>query len=66
MLFSDWLLTDPSHQCGPGDICERCVKRAQRPNTGDYGLGCNRTHLKDLTEYFVPGKRIISRYGFQI
>ncbi|PVI00548.1 hypothetical protein DM02DRAFT_708049 [Periconia macrospinosa] len=40
-------------KCGPGDICERCFKRAQRPNA-DCGLGCSRTKLIELAHYFLP------------
>lgn len=41
-------------KCGPGDSCERCVKRSQRPNA-DCGLGCVRIKLVDLAIYFLPG-----------
>lgn len=40
-------------KCGPGDICERCLKRSQRPNA-DCGLGCSRIKLVDLSTYFLP------------
>jgi hypothetical protein len=40
-------------KCGPGDICERCLKRSQRPNA-DCGLGCVRIKLVDLATYFLP------------
>jgi hypothetical protein len=40
-------------KCSPGDICERCHKRSQRPNA-DCGLGCNRMKLVDLSPYFLP------------
>jgi hypothetical protein len=41
-------------KCGPGDICERCLKRSQRPNA-DCGLGCIRIKLVELSPYFLPG-----------
>lgn len=41
-------------RCGPGDICERCLKRSQRPNA-DCGLGCIRIKLVELAHYFLPG-----------
>ncbi len=41
-------------KCGPGDVCERCLKRSQRPNA-DCGLGCSRIKLVDLSTYFLPG-----------
>jgi hypothetical protein len=41
-------------KCGPGDPCERCLKRSQRPNA-DCGLGCTRIKLVDLATYFLPG-----------
>ncbi|KAH8731520.1 hypothetical protein GQ44DRAFT_767385 [Phaeosphaeriaceae sp. PMI808] len=41
-------------RCGPGDICERCLKRSQRPNA-DCGLGCTRIKLVELSPYFLPG-----------
>ncbi|KAF2033851.1 hypothetical protein EK21DRAFT_57779 [Setomelanomma holmii] len=40
-------------KCGPGDICERCLKRSQRPNA-DCGLGCIRIKLTELLQYFLP------------
>lgn len=40
-------------KCGPGEICERCLKRSQRPNA-DCGLGCTRIKLVDLSMYFLP------------
>ena len=40
-------------QCGPGDTCERCLKRSQRPNA-DCGLGCSRIKLIELAQYFLP------------
>ncbi|KAF2684912.1 hypothetical protein K458DRAFT_28082 [Lentithecium fluviatile CBS 122367] len=40
-------------KCGPGDICERCLKRSQRPNA-DCGLGCSRIKLIELAQYFLP------------
>ncbi|KAF2710405.1 hypothetical protein K504DRAFT_476371 [Pleomassaria siparia CBS 279.74] len=40
-------------KCGPGDICERCLKRSQRPNA-DCGLGCSRIKLVELASYFLP------------
>ncbi|KAF2499762.1 hypothetical protein BU16DRAFT_282695 [Lophium mytilinum] len=40
-------------KCGPGDICERCLKRSMRPNT-DCGLGCSRVRLWELACYFLP------------
>jgi hypothetical protein len=41
-------------RCGPGDICDRCLKRSQRPNA-DCGLGCIRMKLVELAHYFLPG-----------
>lgn len=40
-------------KCGPGDVCARCHKRAQRANA-DCGLGCSRIKLVDLSTYFLP------------
>ncbi|KAH7077368.1 hypothetical protein FB567DRAFT_535115 [Paraphoma chrysanthemicola] len=40
-------------KCGPGDICERCLKRSQRPNA-DCGLGCVRMKLVELAQFFLP------------
>lgn len=40
-------------KCGPGDVCDRCLKRAQRPNT-DCGLGCSRVRLWELACFFLP------------
>tara|TARA_R110002003_G_scaffold97_12_gene7830 strand:+ start:7752 stop:9746 length:1995 start_codon:yes stop_codon:yes gene_type:complete len=40
-------------KCGPGPTCERCMKRAQRPNA-DCGLGCTRIKLIELAQYFLP------------
>lgn len=40
-------------KCGPGDICDRCQKRSQRPNA-DCGLGCSRIKLIELAQYFLP------------
>ncbi|KAF2749945.1 hypothetical protein M011DRAFT_475265 [Sporormia fimetaria CBS 119925] len=40
-------------RCGPGDICERCLKRANRPNA-DCGLGCSRVRLTELSYEFLP------------
>ncbi|KAF2016039.1 hypothetical protein BU24DRAFT_347388 [Aaosphaeria arxii CBS 175.79] len=40
-------------KCGPGDSCERCLKRSQRPNA-DCGLGCSRIKLVELSQYFLP------------
>lgn len=42
-----------THQCGPGDVCDRCLKRSQRPNA-DCGLGCSRVKLTDLAQDFLP------------
>ncbi|CAI6341430.1 unnamed protein product [Periconia digitata] len=40
-------------KCGPGDTCDRCFKRSQRPNA-DCGLGCSRIKLIELANYFLP------------
>ncbi|KAF2280899.1 uncharacterized protein EI97DRAFT_12568 [Westerdykella ornata] len=40
-------------KCGPGEICERCLKRSQRPNA-DCGLGCSRVKLTELAQDFLP------------
>lgn len=52
-IVACWHCVLQRDKCGPGDVCERCVKRAQRPNA-DCGLGCSRIKLVELTEYFLP------------
>lgn len=52
-IVACWHCVLQRDKCGPGDICERCVKRAQRPNA-DCGLGCSRIKLIELSEYFLP------------
>lgn len=52
-IVACWHCVLQRDKCGPGDICERCYKRSQRPNA-DVGLGCCREKLVDLSEYFLP------------
>ncbi|KAH7132034.1 hypothetical protein B0J11DRAFT_214640 [Dendryphion nanum] len=52
-IVACWHCVLQRDKCGPGDTCERCVKRAQRPNA-DCGLGCIRVKLAELTEFFLP------------
>jgi len=52
-IVACWHCVLQRDKCGPGDICERCFKRSQRPNA-DCGLGCNRLKLIDLSPYFLP------------
>ncbi|OCL13162.1 hypothetical protein AOQ84DRAFT_125180 [Glonium stellatum] len=40
-------------KCGPGDVCDRCLKRSQRPNA-ECGLGCSRVRLWELASSFLP------------
>ena len=52
-IVACWHCVLQRDKCGPGDICERCMKRSQRPNA-DCGLGCSRIKLVDLSAYFLP------------
>jgi hypothetical protein len=52
-IVACWHCVLQRDKCGPGDICERCHKRSQRPNA-DCGLGCTRIKLVDLSPYFLP------------
>ncbi|KAF1845803.1 uncharacterized protein K460DRAFT_366654 [Cucurbitaria berberidis CBS 394.84] len=52
-IVACWHCVLQRDKCGPGDICERCLKRSQRPNA-DCGLGCTRIKLIDLSSYFLP------------
>jgi hypothetical protein len=52
-IVACWHCVLQRDKCGPGDVCVRCVKRAQRPNA-DTGLGCSRVKLIELTTYFLP------------
>ncbi|EUC35454.1 hypothetical protein COCCADRAFT_24635 [Bipolaris zeicola 26-R-13] len=52
-IVACWHCVLQRDKCGPGDICDRCFKRSQRPNA-DCGLGCNRMKLIDLSPYFLP------------
>ncbi|KNG49179.1 fungal zn binuclear cluster domain containing protein [Stemphylium lycopersici] len=52
-IVACWHCVLQRDKCGPGEICERCFKRSQRPNA-DCGLGCNRMKLIDLSPYFLP------------
>lgn len=52
-IVACWHCVLQRDKCGPGDICDRCSKRSQRPNA-DCGLGCSRVKLVDLSEYFLP------------
>ncbi|CBX97109.1 hypothetical protein LEMA_P102400.1 [Plenodomus lingam JN3] len=52
-IVACWHCVLQRDKCGPGEICERCLKRSQRPNA-DRGLGCCRIKLVDLSAYFLP------------
>lgn len=52
-IVACWHCVLQRDKCGPGDICDRCMKRAQRPNA-DCGLGCSRIKLVDLSIHFLP------------
>lgn len=52
-IVACWHCVLQRDKCGPGDTCERCLKRSQRPNA-DCGLGCSRVKLIDLTAAFIP------------
>ncbi|KAF2108946.1 hypothetical protein BDV96DRAFT_503498 [Lophiotrema nucula] len=52
-IVACWHCVLQRDKCGPGDVCERCLKRSQRPNA-DCGLGCSRIKLVELTQYFLP------------
>ncbi|ORX97545.1 hypothetical protein BCR34DRAFT_496762 [Clohesyomyces aquaticus] len=52
-IVACWHCVLQRDKCGPGDICERCLKRSQRPNS-DCGLGCSRVKLVELTQWFIP------------
>ncbi|KAF2003422.1 hypothetical protein P154DRAFT_86290 [Amniculicola lignicola CBS 123094] len=52
-IVACWHCVLQRDKCGPGDTCERCLKRAQRPNA-DCGLGCSRIKLVELAPYFLP------------
>jgi len=52
-IVACWHCVLQRDKCGPGDICERCLKRSQRLNA-DCGLGCSRVKLVDLSAYFLP------------
>ncbi|KAF2185062.1 hypothetical protein K469DRAFT_726934 [Zopfia rhizophila CBS 207.26] len=52
-IVACWHCVLQRDKCGPGDTCERCLKRSQRPNS-DCGLGCSRVKLVELTQYFLP------------
>ena len=52
-LVACWHCVLQRDKCGPGDTCERCQKRSQRPNA-DCGLGCSRIKLVDLASSFLP------------
>lgn len=52
-IVACWHCVLQRDKCGPGDTCERCLKRSQRPNA-DCGLGCSRIKLIELSEYFLP------------
>ncbi|KAF1971213.1 hypothetical protein BU23DRAFT_196677 [Bimuria novae-zelandiae CBS 107.79] len=52
-IVACWHCVLQRDKCGPGDVCERCLKRAQRPNA-DCGLGCSRIKLIELSDYFLP------------
>jgi hypothetical protein len=53
-IVACWHCVLQRDKCGPGDTCERCLKRSQRPNA-DCGLGCSRIKLVDLGASFLPG-----------
>jgi hypothetical protein len=50
---SCWLCCLQRDSCTPGEVCDRCVKRAQRA-TLEHGLGCDRTKLTELKQFFIP------------
>lgn len=52
-IVACWHCVLQRDKCGPGDVCDRCFKRSQRPNA-DCGLGCSRIKLIDLAESFLP------------
>jgi hypothetical protein len=52
-IVACWHCVLQRDKCGPGDTCERCLKRSQRPNA-DCGLGCSRIKLVDLSSSFIP------------
>lgn len=52
-IVACWHCVLQRDKCGPGDTCERCQKRSQRPNA-DCGLGCSRIKLVDLGAAFIP------------
>lgn len=52
-IVACWHCVLQRDKCGPGDTCERCLKRSQRPNA-DCGLGCSRVKLIDLGNAFIP------------
>jgi hypothetical protein len=52
-IVACWHCVLQRDKCGPGDTCERCQKRSQRPNA-DCGLGCSRVKLVDLGGAFIP------------
>ncbi|KAH6629821.1 hypothetical protein C7974DRAFT_395298 [Boeremia exigua] len=52
-IVACWHCVLQRDKCGPGDTCERCQKRSQRPNA-DCGLGCSRVKLIDLGAAFIP------------
>ncbi|KAF2740368.1 hypothetical protein EJ04DRAFT_197310 [Polyplosphaeria fusca] len=52
-IVACWHCVLQRDKCGPGDVCERCLKRSQRPNA-DCGLGCCRMKLVELVPSFLP------------
>ncbi|KAF1815837.1 hypothetical protein P152DRAFT_390910 [Eremomyces bilateralis CBS 781.70] len=52
-IGSCWLCAIQRDECTPGSPCDRCYKRALRPQA-DLILGCDRTKLPDLKDYFIP------------
>ncbi|KAF2474542.1 uncharacterized protein BDR25DRAFT_109641 [Lindgomyces ingoldianus] len=52
-IVACWHCVLQRDKCGPGDTCERCLKRSQRPNS-DCGLGCSRVKLVELVQCFLP------------
>ncbi|KAF2624348.1 hypothetical protein BU25DRAFT_461211 [Macroventuria anomochaeta] len=52
-IVACWHCVLQRDKCGPGETCERCLKRSQRPNA-DCGLGCSRIKLVDLATAFLP------------
>ncbi|KAF2854828.1 hypothetical protein T440DRAFT_387250 [Plenodomus tracheiphilus IPT5] len=52
-IVACWHCVLQRDKCGPGETCERCLKRSLRPNA-DCGLGCCRIKLVDLSAYFLP------------